>query len=116
MKRYVIPAALAALVTGAVAALAVVAPVNPQLCNNPQSCVDFNAQYLPLLNSSALLSPANLGITTIANIGTTCTTAQKGQEWLVTDAAATPVYNATAAGSGTVIIPVVCNGTNWTNH
>lgn len=45
-----------------------------------------------------------------------CATATKGLEVLETDGAATPVYNATATGGGTVLVPVTCNGTNWTNH
>lgn len=46
----------------------------------------------------------------------TCNAAMKGGMAMVTDAAAIPVYNATLASGGSVIIPVFCNGTNWTNH
>lgn len=53
---------------------------------------------------------------TIASLGTTCTTTQAGQEYYVTDAASSPVYNATVTGSGTTHIVAMCNGTNWTNH
>ena len=42
--------------------------------------------------------------------------ALQGSWAYVTDAAATPVYNATAAGGGAVVIPVFCNGTNWVNR
>lgn len=45
-----------------------------------------------------------------------CNTTLKGGLAYVTDAAAAPVYNATVASGGAVIIPVFCNGTNWTNH
>jgi hypothetical protein len=45
-----------------------------------------------------------------------CNAAAKGQQRQVSDAAAAPVYNATAAGGGTLNIMVLCNGTNWTNH
>ena len=46
----------------------------------------------------------------------TCNTASKGNILTVTDAAASPVYNATATGGGSIMLPVICNGTNWTNH
>jgi len=42
--------------------------------------------------------------------------ALKGSWAMVTDHAATPVYNATAAGSGTLACPVFCDGTNWVNR
>lgn len=35
---------------------------------------------------------------------------------MVSDAAASPVYNATVTGGGSLYLPVFCNGTNWTNH
>lgn len=63
--------------------------------------------------------PGLLGAKTIgagASQLPTCAAGTAGQEYYVTDAAATPVYNATAAGGGSVVIPVFCNGTNWTNH
>lgn len=34
----------------------------------------------------------------------------------VTDAAAVPIYNATVAAGGSVVIPVFYNGANWVNH
>jgi hypothetical protein len=45
-----------------------------------------------------------------------CNAILKGGLAYVTDAAATPVYNASVTGGGAVIIPVFCNGSNWTNH
>lgn len=45
-----------------------------------------------------------------------CDTTSKGSIKYVTDAAASPVYNATVASGGSVAIPVFCNGTNWVNH
>jgi len=50
--------------------------------------------------------------TTVASIGTTCTTAQRGQMLIVTDATA-PTALATVAGAGAVTVGVTCNGTNW---
>ncbi|MGZ2484277.1 hypothetical protein ACVITL_002800 [Rhizobium pisi] len=46
----------------------------------------------------------------------TCNAGAEGTFAAVSDAAAAPVYNATAAGGGSVHLPVYCNGTNWTNH
>jgi hypothetical protein len=46
----------------------------------------------------------------------TCNAGLDGAMAEVTDAAATPVYNATVAAGGTVKLPVFCNGTAWTNH
>ena len=115
MKRYVLPAALAALVSGVAVALAAITGVNPQSCQSPQACVDMNTQYVPLMNSPALLSPANVGVTTVAILGTTCSAAQTGQMWYVTDST-TPTFNAIVAGSGAVKVAVICNGTNWTTH
>ncbi len=34
----------------------------------------------------------------------------------VTDAAASPAWNATATGGGSLKIVVMCNGSNWTYH
>lgn len=57
----------------------------------------------------------NLPSSTVAALPT-CNAGLKGTLRYVTDAAATPVYNATAAAGSTVVIPVFCNGANWTNH
>ena len=45
-----------------------------------------------------------------------CAAGTKGIMMYVTDAAASPVYGVTATGGGSVVEPVFCNGTNWTNH
>lgn len=45
-----------------------------------------------------------------------CSAATVGLVAVTTDGAATPVYNATATGGGSVVVEVLCNGTNWTNH
>jgi hypothetical protein len=45
-----------------------------------------------------------------------CSASTEGILAYVTDAASTPVYNATQSGGGAVVVPVFCNGTNWTNH
>lgn len=45
-----------------------------------------------------------------------CAAGTKGQFGWITDGAAVPVYSANAAGSGSVVQLVFCNGTNWTNH
>ena len=46
----------------------------------------------------------------------TCAAGTKGMLRAISDGAATPIYEATATNGGTVIIPVYCDGTNWTNH
>jgi len=56
-----------------------------------------------------------LKMLTVATLPT-CNAGAKGFMYAVSDAAATPVYNATVAAGGSVSIPVYCNGTNWTNH
>lgn len=45
----------------------------------------------------------------------TCGATTKGWLSSVTDAAS-PTYNATLTGSGAVVIPAFCNGTNWVAH
>lgn len=45
-----------------------------------------------------------------------CTAGLKFGRRTVSDAAAAPVYNATAAGGGSIALPVMCDGTNWKNR
>jgi hypothetical protein len=52
---------------------------------------------------------------TVGTLGT-CNGGAEGTFSAVTDAAATPVYNAIVASGGSTHIPVYCNGTNWVNH
>lgn len=49
---------------------------------------------------------------TVATLGTTCTSGQAGQMYLVTDALL-PAALAVVAGGGAVKVGVLCNGTNW---
>jgi hypothetical protein len=49
----------------------------------------------------------------VAVLGTTCTAAQRGQMYMVTDQAAAPVALAVVAGAGAVTVGVTCNGANW---
>ena len=56
-----------------------------------------------------------LGATTVSSLPS-CVAGMAGSMMYVTDAAAAPVYNAIATGGGSVVEPVFCNGTNWTNH
>jgi hypothetical protein len=46
----------------------------------------------------------------------TCTSGLTGAEAVVTDGAATPIYNATQTGGGSTAVPVMCTGSAWTNH
>lgn len=61
--------------------------------------------------SGITLSTATYTTSTIP----TCNTAAKGQIVTVTDATS-PTYNGTYSGSGAVIVPVQCDGTNWKTH
>jgi hypothetical protein len=63
-------------------------------------------------SSSAIMIPAKFVNASLP----ACSSATVGLVAIETDGAATPVYNATATGGGTVVVEVVCNGTNWTNH
>lgn len=45
----------------------------------------------------------------------TCNAANKLLQAAVTDATS-PTYNGALTGSGTVTVPVFCNGTAWTSH
>lgn len=47
---------------------------------------------------------------------TACSAANKYQISITNDAAATPVYNATATGGGSGVVLVLCDGTSWKNH
>jgi hypothetical protein len=63
-------------------------------------------------SSAAVLIPAKYATASLP----ACSSATVGLVAITNDAAATPVYNATATGGGTGVVEVVCNGTNWTNH
>lgn len=52
-------------------------------------------------------------VTTVATIGTTCTAAQAGQDYVVTDATS-PTFGSTVVGSGSTTAAVMCNGAHWT--
>lgn len=45
----------------------------------------------------------------------TCNTTAKGWMAVVSDATV-PIYNATYTSGGAVIVPVICDGTNWKTH
>ena len=45
-----------------------------------------------------------------------CSATTLGWRVYVTDGAATPLYNVTQSGGGSTVVPVFCDGTNWTNH
>lgn len=59
--------------------------------------------------------PVQLQTYTVSGLPT-CNAGATGYMAFVSDAAAVPVYNATTVGGGAVVLPVFCNGTNWTNH
>jgi hypothetical protein len=63
-------------------------------------------------SSSALVIPSKYVNASLP----ACSSATTGLVAIETDGAASPVYNATSTGGGSVVVEVVCNGTNWTNH
>lgn len=69
------------------------------------------AQIAHALTTVSALYPVTAPQSVVGSLPT-CGAATKGAFFLVTDAL-TPVALSTVAGSGAVIVPVVCNGTNW---
>lgn len=57
------------------------------------------------------LQPAHSIVTNLPS----CTAALDGAWYEATDATA-PTYNGSLTGSGSVVVPVYCNGTSWTSH
>lgn len=51
-------------------------------------------------------------VSTVAQLPV-CDVSHIGIIRVVTDAAATPVWNVVVAGGGTVVVGVMCNGTAW---
>jgi hypothetical protein len=74
-------------------------------CTTAGQAVQYNGTAL------ACVAPTR-PTTTVAVLGTTCTSGQQGQMFIVTDALV-PAALAIVAGSGAVKIGVTCNGTNW---
>ena len=74
---------------------------------NTGTCVPYDVDVKPLEDGSFII---------VADQADVPLGSFEGQMEGVSDAAAAPVYNATATGGGSVHIPVYCNGTNWTNH
>lgn len=68
----------------------------------------FTVQNMTVVNSKGAIRLPN----TVAALGTTCTAAQTGQQFMVSDASS-PTALATVAGSGSTTVGVLCNGTNW---
>lgn len=67
-------------------------------------------------NGGAIIGKITLGLSsTVSGLGL-CDAGQLGALRIVTDAAASPAYNATATGGGSITLPVFCDGTNWKNH
>ena len=110
--RTVAVAALAGAASAAITWAATMAPV-PQSSDAPQVSTIINQHVVPAVNT--LFNPLAVSASAVATLGTTCTAAQKGQVYQVSDATA-PAYNATIAGGGAVTTLVVCNGVNWTAH
>jgi hypothetical protein len=75
--------------------------------------VSILAPYSGTGPSLAIGGITKLGATTVATIGTTCSSGQTGSTVYVTDATA-PTLGSTVAGSGAAKALVWCNGANWT--
>lgn len=69
----------------------------------------FTVSGVTIANSKGAIRLPN----TIANLGTTCTAAQLGQQFMVSDSASSPVFGAIVTGSGSTEIGIECNGVNW---
>lgn len=74
-------------------------------CTANGQAVQYNGSVL------ACVAPTR-PTSTVATLGTTCTSGQRGQMYIVTDALL-PAALAIVAGSGAVVTGVTCNGTNW---
>ena len=68
-----------------------------------------------ILYMTDVLSFSDLPSMTVAQLPA-ASAALKSSYAIVTDHAATPVYNATAVGGGSLWCPVFCDGTNWVNR
>lgn len=64
------------------------------------------------ISSSSGSGGVQLAVTTVAQLPA-CDVSHLGVLRVVTDAAATPVYNAAVGAGGTVVAMVVCTGTTW---
>lgn len=89
-------------------------------CTTNPYC-DVVTAVVPLKASANVMTGVNkfsqlqVTILTVSTLPT-CNSSFEGQFEGVSDAAASPVYNATVTGGGSVHIPVYCNGTTWVNH
>lgn len=77
------------------------------------TCTPGQAPVSALLGSGS--SIITLQALTIATLPT-CGVSTVGEYAYVTNGAASPAYNGTVSATGTVTVPVFCNGTNWTYH
>jgi hypothetical protein len=66
---------------------------------------------LDIKSTGAVQMPVALTVATLP----TCNAGARGTSAVVTDANA-PTYNATVTGGSSTVIPVFCNGVNWTAH
>jgi hypothetical protein len=80
--------------------------------SNPLTVISTSVVGDVIINTGSL----QLGVVTTVGALGTCASGNKGYTKVVTDAAATPVYNATVAAGGSTVLAAFCNGTNWVNH
>jgi hypothetical protein len=103
---------LAAVYVASTATVSVSIPSGKLIClNGGIDCYSWNGSST---NFDHAISTA---ISTVAALPT-CNAGMKGGKLTVSDAAAAPVYNATAAGGGggPAALGVLCDGTNWKNE
>lgn len=81
-----------------------------------QETLDRALHHIDKMFGELYGSPKNNGTysQTVANLPA-ASAANKGMRTTITDGAATPVFGAVVAGSGSLILPVFSDGTNWRN-
>ena len=79
----------------------------------PAAAVAQTSKFgIPSTSGAGAIAPV---VSTFAQLPT-CDVSHIGFLRVIVDAAATPVYNATTAGGGSVRLLTMCNGVNWVNQ
>jgi hypothetical protein len=81
---------------------------------NPRILHGYDSNGRGFVGGTNLMSSLGAPLFTSDTIAT-CNSNLKGSRIAVSDATA-PTYGATYVGGGSVTVPVVCDGTNWTTH
>ena len=78
----------------------------------PVITTDTHALYIGDASNNPILVTNITGSGTVANLATVFPSPVIGMRYMVTNALA-PAFGSPVAGSGTVTVPVVYDGTNW---